>query len=223
MPMPPRLQPVCPPSAHKVIRPPETRILARLCIAVSDAELSRGAGEICLLLKAFADRPLVLGSAAVRQALDAAAAAAEVKLVYVRDLGGGRACAEAEGAEARECVFYDDAASGNYQDFFSQLKEDCIISLDMLSMYILRSVSTVYAWDGLLARQFLGQYFKARNNLVPGDQELLQDVRYGHAEALKLKEKSSTAYAFSRLERKLFLQYPPPPEEDEEVQGGSSA
>lgn len=225
MAMPPRLQPVCPPSAHKVIRPPETQILARLCVTVNDSELANGALEICMLLKAFADRPLVLCSERVRTELQQAALRAEVEPVFVRVSGPGRACAATADTSEKplqDCVFYDDASSGNYQDYLSQLKEDCIITLDMPSMYILRSVATVYAWDGLLAKQFLGQYFKVLGQLKAADWQLLQDVRYGREDSLKLKEKSASAYAFSRLERKLFLQYPPPPEESQASSGGEN-
>ena len=75
-------------------------------------------------------------------------------------------------------------------------------------MFILRSISTVYPWDELLANQFLGQYTAALKDLTESDIKLLTDVRYGRFDALKVEEESKTAYKFLRLERKLFLQYP---------------
>lgn len=80
--------------------------------------------------------------------------------------------------------------------------------MDMLSMFTLRSISTVYPWDELLANQFLGQYLEASKALTDDDIALLTDVRYGRFDALSVEEKSATAYKFLRLERKLFLQYP---------------
>ena len=77
-----------------------------------------------------------------------------------------------------------------------------------MSMFTLRSISTVFPWDELLANQFLGQYIKARAELTDSDIKLLEDVRYGRFDALKVEEESKTAYQFLRLERKLFLQYP---------------
>lgn len=78
----------------------------------------------------------------------------------------------------------------------------------MLSMFTLRSISTVFPWDRLLANQFLGQYLDASAQLTEADIKLLTDVRYGRFDALKVEEESKTAYKFLRLERKLFLQYP---------------
>lgn len=75
-------------------------------------------------------------------------------------------------------------------------------------MFTLRSVSTVYPWDKLLANQFLGQYTEAVSQLSEDDVKLLTDVRYGRFDALEVENKSKTAYKFLRLERKLFLQYP---------------
>ena len=104
---------------------------------------------------------------------------------------------------------YDFAGnSDNYKEFLDLLEKKCLISLDLLSMFTLRSISTVYPWDKLLANQFLGQYLDASKTLTESDLKLLCDVRYGRFDALKVEEESKTAYKFLRLERKLFLQYP---------------
>ena len=104
--------------------------------------------------------------------------------------------------------FYDFAGDyQNFKDFLTYLNEQCLISVDTLSMLVLRSISTVYPWDKLLAGDFVRQYLKAMAALTAEDRLLLTDIRYGRASS-EIKQSKPEAYQFLRLERKLFLQYP---------------
>ena len=73
-------------------------------------------------------------------------------------------------------------------------------------MLILRSISTVYPWDKLLAGDFIRQYIKASDAISDEDRDLLRQIRYGKYDPMNAKD--TKAYQFLRLERKLFLQYP---------------
>ena len=175
MSMPERYHPECPPDAHKVIRPPESEVLATLCVKVEDCEESNGMVNVVKILSLMSKKPLILCSEAVGPTMD----------------------------------FYDLSAKGSdCSGFLDLLSKKCLICLNTLSMFTLRSVSTVYPWDKLLANQFLGQYTEAVSQLSEDDVKLLTDVRYGRFDALEVENKSKTAYKFLRLERKLFLQYP---------------
>lgn len=210
MSMPERFQPKCPPDAHKVMRDPENQVKASLAVAVNDSELDNGADNICELIAAFSKKPLVLCSERVKAELLAHAGDSGITPEFVEVLEAGKCRAvSAAGAVGANRDFTDlTDAKKAAAEFLEALKKDGVIAISMPSMYILRSVSTVYAWDALLARQFLSQYEKAASDLSDSDRALLTDVRYGRQDALKVKELSASAYPFLRLERKLFLQYP---------------
>ena len=189
MSMPERYHPECPPDAHKVIRPPVKEVFATLCVKVEDSEEKNGMANVVEILSLMSKKPLILCSDKMR------------KLIcdYTNE----------NGAIGPTTDFYDFAGNSlNYKDFLKTLEKKCIVSVDMLSMFTLRSISTVYPWDELLANQFLCQYLEASKTLTDDDIALLTDVRYGRFDALNVEEKSATAYKFLRLERKLFLQYP---------------
>ncbi len=210
MSMPPRFEPTCPPDAHKVMRDPENKVIAEICVAIEDSELSFGVNNICDLLSAFSQKPLLLCSNKVRDEILKASEICGItpRFLTLNEDGNKGSIMPAE-INAEEIEVADlrnniEAA----RNFFDALSKKCIAVINLPSMYILRSISTVYAWDALLAKQFLSQYEKASQALTDADRELLQNVRYGREDALKVKDISETAYAFLRLERKLFLQYP---------------
>ncbi len=211
MSMPERYHPECPPDAHKVIRPPENKVFATLCVKVPDDEEKNGMDNVTDILSLMSKEPLILCSEKMQSLIMQSAEQAEIKPVFVRvhEDGKNASLKYADGAVGPTTEFYDYAGKAqNYKDFLELLQKKCLISLDPLSMFILRSISTVYPWDKLLANQFLGQYLDASANLTADDITLLTDVRYGRFDALKVEEKSKTAYKFLKLERKLFLQYP---------------
>ena len=210
MSMPERYHPECPPDAHKVIRPAETEVKAQLCVRVPDCEEQNGMDNVTDILSLMSKSPLILCSDKMKELILKSAEQAEIKPVFVRDLGEGKASlAYADGAVGPTVEFHDFAGKAeNFKGFLDLLEKNCLISLDMLSMFTLRSISTVFPWDRLLANQFLGQYLDASAQLTEADIKLLTDVRYGRFDALKVEEESKTAYKFLRLERKLFLQYP---------------
>ena len=208
MSMPPRFEPTCPPDAHKVMREPENKVAAKLCVAVEDHELSYGTANICDLLSAFSKTPLISCSDKVREEILKFADASEIKPQFLKNNGDHAVIMPGEaGAEYTVCNLCD-PAKATTEFLEALLQKDTVIVIAMPSMYILRSISTVFEWDVLLAKQFLGQYEKASAQLTDSDKELLQRVRYGQEDALKVKELSESAYPFLRLERKLFLQYP---------------
>lgn len=210
MSMPERYHPECPPDAHKVIRPPEKEVFATLCVKVDDSEEKNGMTNVVDILSLMGKEPLILCSDKMRQLICDYAKGSEVKPEFLRVHEDGKASVSYEnGAIGPTTDFYDLAGNAeNYKDFLKILEKKCIVSVDMLSMFILRSISTVYPWDELLANQFLGQYLNASKALSSDDIALLTDVRYGRFDALNVEEKSATAYKFLKLERKLFLQYP---------------
>jgi hypothetical protein len=192
------------------MRDPENSIRAALAVKISDAELQNGADNICQLLSAFSKTPLTLCSDTVRDAIlkaskDAGITAAFVQLQpdgSARILGGDL-------LHDKSCPVCDLSADDAIADrYLEALGQEQIVVIPMAAMYILRSVATVYEWDRLLAGHFIAQYRDARKGLTDADRALLTDVRYGRQEPLKVKELSATAYAYLRLERKLFLQYP---------------
>ena len=211
MSMPERYHPECPPDAHKVIRPPENEVSATLCIVVRDEEEKNGMDNVTDILSMMSKKPLILCSDHMKDLIIKNQEQAEISPEFVRihDEKTKASISYADGAVGPTMDFYDYAGkSESYSDFLELLEKKCLISLDTQSMFILRSISTVYPWDKLLAKQFLGQYLEAARNLSEEDVKLLEDVRYGRFDALKVEEKSATAYKFLRLERKLFLQYP---------------
>lgn len=209
MSMPKRFQPKCPPDAHKVMRDPENKVIATLAVKVEDYELENGADNICELITAFSKKPLILCSDKVKSAI---LEAKDDTLVpeFVEKLSSNSCRAVsvtgAVGATVPFCELNKPELVA--AEFLDVLKREGVIAISMPSMYILRSISTVYAWDALLAKQFLSQYENAVKQLTADDRKLLSDVRYGREDALKVKERSESAYPFLRLERKLFLQYP---------------
>lgn len=207
MSMPPRFEPSCPPDAHKVMRDPENKVVAELCVAISDHELSYGVANICDLLSAFSKKPLLYCSDKVREEILKVAANCEITPRFLNINGDKAVIMPGEaGVDYDVCDLTDNAQASS--KFLDALIKKCVIIINMPSMYILRSISTVFEWDLLLAKQFLTQYDKASAQLTDSDKELLQKVRYGKEDALKVKELSESAYPFLRLERKLFLQYP---------------
>lgn len=210
MSMPERYHPECPPDAHKVIRPPVTEVLATLCVRVPDTEEDNGMDNVTDILSLMSKEPIIICSDKMKDLINKSAAQAEIKPIFVNIHDNNKASlVYQDGAVSSVFDFYDFAGnSDNYKEFLDLLEKKCLISLDLLSMFTLRSISTVYPWDKLLANQFLGQYLDASKTLTESDLKLLCDVRYGRFDALKVEEESKTAYKFLRLERKLFLQYP---------------
>lgn len=210
MSMPERYHPECPPDAHKVIRPPVTEVLATLCVRVPDTEEANGMDNVTDILSLMSKEPIIICSEKMKDLINKSAAQAEIKPIFVNIHDNNKASlVYQDGAVSSVFDFYDFAGnSDNYKEFLDLLEKKCLISLDLLSMFTLRSISTVYPWDKLLANQFLGQYLDASKTLIESDLKLLCDVRYGRFDALKVEEESKTAYKFLRLERKLFLQYP---------------
>ena len=210
MSMPQRFEPSCPPDAHKVMRDPENKVEAELCVAIKDSELTFGVNNICDLLSAFSAKPLLLCSEKARDEILKVSENCGItpRFLSLNSDGskGSVMPADINAGEVDVVDLQDNIEAAH--NFFDALSKSCIVVINMPSMYILRSISTVYAWDALLAKQFLSQYEKASQALTDADRELLQNVRYGKEDALKVKDISETAYAFLRLERKLFLQYP---------------
>ena len=208
MPMPPRFKPSCPPDAHKVIREPENKVLAELCVRIEDAELENGAREVCELLGAFSKSPIVSCSDKARLEIEGCAAGEGIMPSFLKVLQGGGAVVATAGKPDRGVKACDLTDLSKARLFLGELLKDQVVVIPMASMYILRSISTVYAWDRLLAEQFLRQYEDALSKLTAPDRALLEDVRFGRVDPLKVKDLSPTAYPFLKLERKLFLQYP---------------
>lgn len=207
MSMPERYHPECPPDAHKVIRPPLKEVHALLCVKVNDTEEANGMDNVCDILSLMNKKPLIVCSEKMKELIKASAAQAEIEPEFVVVHENNKASISyADGSVSNTFDYYDFADI--QKDYLKHLEEKCLICLDTMSMFTLRSISTVFPWDELLANQFLGQYIKARAELTDSDIKLLEDVRYGRFDALKVEEESKTAYQFLRLERKLFLQYP---------------
>lgn len=210
MPMPERYHPECPPNAHKVIRPPENEVFAILAVKVPDSEEQNGMENVCDMLSLMSKKPIVLCSEKMEQLIKENAKNSEIEPSFIRNNAKDKAyISYIDGAQGEVLPFYDWAfAPQSFKDFLPRLQEKCLLCVDMPSMFILRSISTVYPWDKLLAQQFLGQYLQACETLTAEDKKLLEDVRYGRFDALKVEDESKTAYKFLRLERKLFLSYP---------------
>ncbi len=211
MSMPERYHPECPPDAHKVIRPPEKEVFATLCVYVPDSEEANGMDNVTDILSMMNKKPLILCSEKMKALILKNSEQAEIKPEFIRihDDQSKASIAYTDGAVGPSLDFYNIVENRELaKDFLQLLQKKCLICLDTLSMFILRSISTVYPWDELLANQFLGQYTAALKDLTESDIKLLTDVRYGRFDALKVEEESKTAYKFLRLERKLFLQYP---------------
>ena len=196
MSMPERYHPECPPDAHKVIRPPLKEVHALLCVKVNDTEEANGMDNVCDILSLMNKKPLIVCSEKMKELIKASAAQAEIEPEFVVVHENNKASISyADGSVSNTFDYYDFADI--QKDYLKHLEEKCLICLDTMSMFTLRSISTVFP-----------QYIKARSELTDSDIKLLEDVRYGRFDALKVEEESKTAYQFLRLERKLFLQYP---------------
>ena len=101
MPMPPRFKPSCPPDAHKVIREPENKVLAELCVRIEDAELENGAREVCELLGAFSKSPIVSCSDKARLEIEGCAAGEGIMPSFLKVLQGGGAVVATTGKPDR--------------------------------------------------------------------------------------------------------------------------
>lgn len=204
-----RLESECPPDAHKVFREPENQLKAQLCVKVNTDEIERyGIADVLEVLSLMSEKPHLMCDAATAELIKAHAAEAEIKPSFVQQDGQEAYILYTDGARGPHLPFYDLAGDyHNFKDYLSLLSQECLISVDMLSMLILRSISTVYPWDKLLAGDFVRQYLKASEALTPADRELLTDIRYVRKSS-DIKKTEERAYQFLRLERKLFLQYP---------------
>lgn len=210
MPMPEHLHPECPPDAHKVIRPEENKVFATLCVYISEEELNNGIGEVCDIISRMSKKPLLQCSEKVKKAILEKAADFEIEPGFVTALDGNKATVSyADGSVGPTQDYVKlEFADASYKEFLDLLSKKTIISIDVFSMFIMRSLSTIYPWDKLLANHFLNQYLTCAANVTEEDKKLLRDFRYGRLDPYENKEKSVTAYEFLRLERKLFLQYP---------------
>ena len=175
MSMPERYHPECPPDAHKVIRPPVTEVLATLCVRVPDTEEANGMDNVTDILSLMSKEPIIICSEKMKDLINKSAAQAEIKPIFVNIHDNNKASlVYQDGAVSSVLDFYDFAGnSDNYKEFLDLLEKKCLISLDLLSMFTLRSISTVYPWDKLLANQFLGQYLDASKTLTESDLKLL--------------------------------------------------
>lgn len=206
-----RLQPECPPDAHKVMRTPENRLSARLVVRVEDSEAHAHPKEhLCEVLALMSEKPMVWCSDRVRQVIEEHAAQAQIEPAFLNVYPDEHkaALSYADGSVSELRNFYDFTAfDSSFDDFLNLLPEEGFIAVNTLSMLILRSISTVYPWDRPLAEHFLRQYEEARSKLNEHLVAELFKVRYGQLEPEAIAQ--SDAYPFLRLERKLFLQYPP--------------
>lgn len=204
-----RLDPTCPPDAHKVMRPPENEVKATLAVRIGNQELHTfGPADVTEVLSLFGGKPLIAGSEELITEVLAHAKEAEIEPSFLKTETDGTAYpVYADGAVGPKKPLYDLAQKPeDYAHFLNYLAEDCYIMLDSLSMLIMRSISTVYPWDRLLASDFIRQYQGAVSLLDDNLRELLYKVRYGREDASAVKD--TPAQLFLKLERKLFLQYP---------------
>lgn len=203
-----RMQSECPPDAHKVLRDPQNEVQAKLAVRVEDRELERyGAFDLCQTLALMSSEPLICASDKVTEAVAAEAARAEIKPSFLKTKDDKAFAAYPDGAVGSALPFVE--LSGDkalYKDFLDLLGSPCYIVIDSLSMLIMRSVSTIYPWDKLLASDFVRQYLQAAAMLDTKLEQDFMDVRYGRKDVEELKR--TDAALFLRLERKLFLQYP---------------
>lgn len=205
-----RMQTECPPDAHKVIRPPLSEVNATICVKLNAEELKKyGVVDFCEVLGLMSAKPLVLCDDNTKTEIEKQKAQAELEVAYLQIEGEQARIIYANGLDINTHPFYDLTANPNLIDqFFDLLQKKCFIIIDSLSMLILRSISTVFPWDNLLAGDFIRQYKKARAAISQEDIAILTDIRYGRVDGFSIKTTHPEAYAYLRLERKLFLQYP---------------
>lgn len=206
-----RMQTECPPDAHKVIRPPESEVKATICVSVhsEEAELY-GIEDFCEVLALMGDKPLIYTEdAALKDKINCQKAASEIEPSYLKKDGDVAYLTYSDGAQGQALPFIDYTADPDLaKNFFEDLGKKQFIIIDSASMLILRSISTVFPWDRLLAGDFLRQYLKANADVSADDLQLLTQIRYGRKDGFSIKQTHPEAYAYLRLERKLFLQYP---------------
>lgn len=206
-----RMQTECPPDAHKVIRPPENEVKAVICVKVnSDEAQTYGIADFCEVLALLGNKPLIYTEdAALKDQINDQKAASEIDPCYLKKDNDVAYVCYADGAQGPAMAFTDYTEQPDLaKNFFADLGKKQFIIVDSASMLILRSISTVYPWDALLAGDFLRQYLKASADVSADDLKLLTEIRYGRKDGFSIKQSHPEAYAFMRLERKLFLQYP---------------
>ncbi len=210
-----RMQTECPPDAHKVIRPPENEVKALLCVKLDPKQCEHyGKEDFCSMLSLMSKHPMVYCDAALKQVLVEGAAAAEIEPSFLQldDAGQSGHLSYLNGAVGESLpvvdLTVDDAELSKAASFLDLLGQKQIIVVDAEAMLILRSISTVYPWDKLLAGDYLRQYLKARKEVSAEDLGLFNDVRFGRIDGFSLKSTQPVAYRYLQLERKLFLQYP---------------
>lgn len=206
-----RMQTECPPDAHKVIRPPEHEVKATLCVKLDGSEAEQyGIVDFCEVLALLGAKPLVYTEdAALKEQIIAQKNASEIEPGFLKKDQDSAYLTYADGAQGQALPFVDYTEhKDQVQNFFTDLCKEQFIIIDSASMLILKSIANVYPWDGLLAGDFLRQYLKAVADVGETEHKQLTEVRYGRKEGYPLKEANPKAYAFLKLERKLFLQYP---------------
>lgn len=206
-----RMQTECPPDAHKVIRPPETEVKATICVKLDSEEAKLyGITDFCEVLALMGAKPLVYTEDAdLKSKIIAQKDASEIEPAFLKKDGDVAYLTYADGAQGQALPFVDYTEQPQQvEHFFEDLQKKQFIIIDSASMLILRSISTVFPWDGLLAGDFLRQYLKALADVGETEHKLLTEVRYGRKDGYPLKTENPKAYAFLRLERKMFLQYP---------------
>lgn len=206
-----RMQTECPPDAHKVIRPPEKVVKAILCVKLNESDIKEyGAPDFCSAIALMGAKPFLVCSDELRNTIKAHKEAAQIDPCYLQ--------VNADGTEAH--VSYDDGAQGQTLPVVDLTKEDGKLEqfldllgtkqyliIDAYSMLILRSISTVFPWDPLLAQHYFSQFLEARSQVNQDDLDLFMKVRYGRIERFSLKGTNANAYKFLQIESKLFLQY----------------
>ncbi|MCR5535973.1 MAG: hypothetical protein K6F05_01010 [Succinivibrio sp.] len=215
MSMPEQLPPQCPPDAHKVMREPENNVKALLCICVPDSELDNGEGQVMDIISRMGKKPLILCSDKVREVIDKRAHDFEIEPDYL-EVHADQQHASIHYADKSISETFDYVQLGfadpKYKEYLELLQQKIVIGLDMMTMFIARSISTVLPWDKLLANTFLSQYLKAAPQVTEEDKKLLGDIRYDRVNSFDVfddkEHRSESAYQYLRLERKLFLQYP---------------
>ncbi len=204
-----RIIPECPKDAHKVIRPPVNEVRAELVVKIDLSEIERfTARDVAEVLAIFSAKPKIAVSNEHESAINEAAMQAEIMPAYleVNNLDSGF-IRHGDGSVSNVRKIIDCTLdTGHSSNFLTALEEPAFLIVDTLSMLTLRSISTVYPWDSLLASDFLRQYHSACSVLGGKEKELLYEVRYGLRAPETIKD--TNAFPFLKLERKLFLQYP---------------
>lgn len=206
-----RMQTECPPDAHKVIRPPEKVMKAILCVKLNEDEVKEyGAPDFCSAIALMGAKPFLVCSDELRKIIKEHKQDAQIDPCYLQ--------VSEDGTEAH--VSYDDGAQGQslpvvdltkndgkLEQFLDLLGTKQYIIIDSYSMLILRSISTVFPWDPLLAQHYFSQFLEALSHVGPKELDLFMKVRYGRIERFSLKSTNADAYKFLQIESKLFLQY----------------